>query len=136
MMFALLGLPMLILTLFSDFYYFWANNFRSNLKKIIIERQKSTLSNDTIRELKMLCSRYSNQKIKSVYSMDLVKTFRKNFKVKENIQYLLFGQMIPEDGFGNANILQGGKDNHIKSLKTANLRAYKNKVEEKENITQ
>ena len=31
--YALTGLPMLIGSIFSDFYYFWANNFRSNLKK-------------------------------------------------------------------------------------------------------
>jgi hypothetical protein len=91
MFFLILGMPMLVLTLFSDFFYFWANNFRSNLKKIIIERQRSSLTNETIRQLKMLCSKYSNEKIKSVYSIDLVKTFRKSFNVKENIQYLLFG---------------------------------------------
>lgn len=36
--FAALGCPLLIIGLLSDFYYFWKNNFRSNLKKIIIER--------------------------------------------------------------------------------------------------
>lgn len=36
--YAVTGLPMLVASIFSDFYYFWANNFRSNLKKIIVGR--------------------------------------------------------------------------------------------------
>jgi hypothetical protein len=35
-LFLLLGIPILAVNLFTDFYYFWMNNFRSNLKKIII----------------------------------------------------------------------------------------------------
>jgi len=128
------GFPSLIFSLGADMVYFWRNNFRSNLKKIIIERQRSTLTNDTIRELKMLCSKYSDQKIKSVYSIDLVKTFRKNFQVKENLQYLLFGQMIPEEGFGNNSALAGGHENRIVSLKTANLRAHTQQKKQQENI--
>jgi len=54
-----IGPILLLMNLFSDFYYFWANNFRSNLKKIIIERKKSTLTNDSIRQVKDYCSKYS-----------------------------------------------------------------------------
>lgn len=107
--FAATGAPMLTIGLLSDFYYFWANNFRSNLKKIIIERKLSSITSDTIRNLNLLCSRYSSLKIKSLYSIDYVKTFRNRFLVKQNIQYLLFGQMIPEDGFGNS-YSSNGKD--------------------------
>jgi hypothetical protein len=32
------GIPILILNLLTDFYYFWRNNFRSNLNKIIITK--------------------------------------------------------------------------------------------------
>ena len=32
------GIPILLLDSASDFFYFWANNFRSNLKQIIIVR--------------------------------------------------------------------------------------------------
>ena len=53
--YACFGLPFLFATIFSDFYYFWANNFRSNLKKIIIERKKSTLQNRAIRQIKDYC---------------------------------------------------------------------------------
>lgn len=129
--FVVLGVPSLSLNLISDFFYFWANNFRSNLKKIIIEKNKSTLSHDSVREIKMQCAKYGETKIKSVYSVDMVKSFRQQFLVKENIQYLLFGQMIPEDGWGSAHQQRG--DAIIKSLKTSNLKAYRNKVEELSN---
>lgn len=36
--YVVVGIPILILDSGSDFYYFWANNFRSNLKQIIIVR--------------------------------------------------------------------------------------------------
>jgi len=48
-LFLCFGSLLLIIGFFSDFYYFWANNFRSNLKKIIIEREDSTLENSSIR---------------------------------------------------------------------------------------
>ena len=127
------GMPMLFMTLFTDLFYFWKNNFRSNLKKIIIERQKSTLTNSIIRDLKMLCSKYSNEKIKSVYSIDFVKTFRRNFKVKENLQYLLFGQIIPDGGFGNNTALMNANPNKIVSLQTANIRQYRRNQQERDN---
>lgn len=49
MIFLVFGIPILLINQFTDFYYFWANNFRSNLKLIIIERQKSSLTNDSVR---------------------------------------------------------------------------------------
>lgn len=129
--FVSLGPVLLTIGMLSDFYYFWANNFRTTLKKIIIERKSSSLTNESIRQLNLLCSRYSSLKIKSLYSMDYVKTFRNRFLVKQNIQYLLFGQMIPEDGFGNNNSLKDN-GNVLKSLKTGNLKDYKMKVRELE----
>jgi hypothetical protein len=50
---------LLFLNILSDFYYFWANNFRSNLKKIIIERKKSSLTNDSIRQINDYCVKYN-----------------------------------------------------------------------------
>jgi hypothetical protein len=49
LIFLVFGIPILLVNQFTDFYYFWANNFRSNLKLIIIERKKSTLTNDSVR---------------------------------------------------------------------------------------
>jgi len=89
--YAAFGVPILLLNLFADFYYFWQNNFRSNLKKIIIEKTKSTLSSTSIKDIVNLCNKYAEQKIRSIYSIDFVKTFRSSFSVQENIQFLLFG---------------------------------------------
>ena len=125
--FIVLGIPILSLTIMGDFYYFWKNNFRSNLKKIIIERSKSSITNESIRLIVMQCSRYSGQKIKSVYTTDLIKSFRDKFTVKENIQYLLFGQMIPAGGFKN-NYQANTQENLIKSMKTTNLKEYQEAV--------
>ena len=85
LIFVAFGLGILVLDLVADFYYFWANNFRSNLKKIIIERKKSTLTNDSIRQVKMLCSKYVEKKIKSVYSVDYMKTFRGKLNTTPNL---------------------------------------------------
>ena len=49
MIFIVFGIPILLINQVSDFYYFWANNFRSNLKLIIIERQRSSLTNESVR---------------------------------------------------------------------------------------
>ena len=90
------GIPMLVMCMFSDFYYFCANNFRSNLKKIIIEKQKSTLNDESIRQMKDYCSRYIYLKIKSMYTTETVQTFRQKFVVIENIQYMMFGQFLAQ----------------------------------------
>lgn len=125
--FLFFGMLVLMLNLLADFYYFWQNNFRSNLKKIIIERDKSTLTNQSIRDIVNLCSKYQGQKIRSVYSIDFVKSFRQSFFVQENIQYLLFGQMVDGVNAFNSMALMGGGGG-IKSLKTTNLKAYKSKM--------
>ena len=43
-LFLAFGMPILTINLFTDFYYFWMNNFRSNLKKIIIFMETSKLT--------------------------------------------------------------------------------------------
>lgn len=71
-----LGLPALCLNMLVDLYYFLVNNFRSNLKKIIIERKKSTLTNESIRNIKDYAAKYIHYKIKSVYSRESILSFR------------------------------------------------------------
>ena len=63
-----IGGPSLLLGMGTDLYYFWKNNFRTNLKKIIIEKKLSTITNESTRNVKDLTSRYVEQKIKSIYS--------------------------------------------------------------------
>jgi hypothetical protein len=49
LLYIVFGIPILVLDSGSDFYYFWANNFRSNLKFIVIVRRKSNITNYAIR---------------------------------------------------------------------------------------
>lgn len=127
-MFALLGMPILTLDLFADFYYFWQNNFKSNLNKIIINQKKSTLASTSIKDIVNVCKKYSESEVRSVYTMDLVKTFRSSFRVQENIQFLLFGQMINGEDIHNQMAHLGGGG--LKSLKTANLKAHSIKMKQ------
>ena len=119
------GIPILVLGLASDFYYFWANNFRSNLKQIIIVRKESHLTIESIKMLTMFCNNYNNENIKSLNAVKTVITFRQRFLVKENIQYLLFGQFMNGN---NQNDKSGGT--HLKNMKTETLKNYKNKNQE------
>lgn len=59
LLYAVFGPVILALDLIPDFVYFWKNNFRSNLQKIIIERQKSSVTNDSIRQIVTMCNKYS-----------------------------------------------------------------------------
>ena len=45
------GIPILCLDCIADLYYFWANSFKQNLKKIIIEREESTITHYSIKEI-------------------------------------------------------------------------------------
>ena len=55
------------------------------------------------------------------------------YSIKDNIQYLLYGQMIPERGFRED--YKGKKGTNIlKSVKTKNLREYMDKTREIENV--
>jgi hypothetical protein len=62
------GLPIMVLNSFADFYYFWKNSFRTNLRKIIIFKEPSTVSHDSIRDLFRIQENYSKNKIKSCYT--------------------------------------------------------------------
>ena len=81
----------------------------------------SSLSTDSIRQVAMLCANFAERKIKSVYTLDFIKSFREKFAVKENLQIILFGQMIPEDGFKEEDKNpdpEAGKGQRLKSLRT------------------
>lgn len=90
----ILGLPGMGINMLADLYYFCVNNFRSNLKKIIIERKKSTLTNMSIRNIRDYSTKYIHYKIKSVYTKEAVLSFRQYFSVLESLQFLMFGQHI------------------------------------------
>ena len=115
------GIPILIFDTIADLVYFWKNNFRTDLQKIIIQRENSTISHKSLREIMNICQQFSDMKIKSVNTGRLVKIFRKKFLVNQNLQFLLFGQIIPEGGF-QIEGLDKGKSYTFKSMKTQELR--------------
>mmetsp|Transcript_17618 Transcript_17618/g.27250 ORF Transcript_17618/g.27250 Transcript_17618/m.27250 type:complete len:131 (-) Transcript_17618:678-1070(-) len=59
-------------------------------------------------------------KIRSVSSTRLIKIFRKKFNVKNNIQFLIFGQIIPEGGFRNEKDNDGASS--FKTVRTQDLK--------------
>ena len=82
--------------------------------------------------LTMFCSNYNHEKIKALKAVSTIKTFRERFLVKENIQYLLFGQFKKGKGMVVTN--KGTKENKLKNMKTENLKDYKNKEQELEEV--
>jgi len=80
----------------------------------------------------MFCSNYNHEKIKALKAVSTIKTFRERFLVKENIQYLLFGQFKKGKGMVVTN--KGTKENKLKNMKTENLKDYKNKEQELEEV--
>ena len=95
-LFIFLGIGFMYLTFFTDCYYFWKNNFRpeEQLKKIVIEREKSTITSQWIKKIKHLCAKYSYNRIKAVYTVEYVRKFREDLDINSQLQFLIFGQFI------------------------------------------
>ena len=55
LLFVFFGIVMLLFTLFADCFYFWKNNFRTNLKKIVVENVKSLISLDSFKKMISFC---------------------------------------------------------------------------------
>jgi len=73
----------MVLTFLVDCYYFWKNNFKQDnqLRKIVIPREPTTISNDSIKKIKFLCDKMSDARIKAVYGVDYVKKFREDLEI-------------------------------------------------------
>ena len=90
-MFLFFGPLILILDLLADMFYFWVYNFRLDLHKIIIEKEQSSVTHRSLKEIINICTKYSESKIKTTYSAQMIKNFRTKCSVVQNIQFLLFG---------------------------------------------
>ena len=129
LIYVILGIPGLVLNVFADIYFFTVNNLRSNLKKIIIERKASTLTNKSIRNIKDYANKYINLKIKSVYTKEAVHSFRNDYNVINSIQFMMFGQYLSGVNtfmkfLDNAAAQHGGGANfsNLRRIKTQNLK--------------
>lgn len=80
-LFILFGPLILALDTFADVYFFWQVMFKTKMKQIIIEREKSTINHKSLRQLMGLTKIFSENKIKSAHSHQFVGIFRENYKV-------------------------------------------------------
>ena len=116
------GIPILFCDLLTDCLYFWVNNFKTDLRKVIIERQRSKISHSSLKEIMQMMKNYSDNKIGSMFTRRFVDIYGRILNVSDNIKYLIFGQMIPEGGFKEITV--AGKFNDNKSyftMKTQDL---------------
>ena len=65
LVFCFFGPVILLLDLFADAYYFWANNFRTGLNKIVVQHDKSSITNHTLKMVTLSCRHFADNKIKS-----------------------------------------------------------------------
>ena len=123
LLFIPLGPIILLFDFVADLYYFWMKNFRSNLKKIIIEREKTTVTHSSLKEFHQILSNFEKAKIRSSYSTKYIEIFRKQFNVNQNLLFLIYGQKIPEGGFKETN--NNGPSRILKSMKTQDLADFR-----------
>jgi len=116
-LFALFGPIILAINSFVDVYYFWSVMFKEKMKQIIIEREKSTIDHRSLRTLMGLSKVFTENKIKTAHSSTFVQIYRDQFKVIQNILFLMFQQIVPEGGFKDHNAKTKGTTT-FKSLKT------------------
>lgn len=76
------GLPILCMDVIADMFYFWKNNFRSDLVKNIIERERTLISHKSIRETEKYIGKMNDNKMKSVSTEYLIKFFRKKLNTQ------------------------------------------------------
>ena len=93
------GPVILLFDFFADLYYFWKNNFRTDLKKIIIEKEKTTVTHVSLKEFHQILANFQKAKIKSSFAAKYIEIFRRQFNVNKNLLFLIYGQLIPEGGF-------------------------------------
>ena len=65
---------------------------------------------------------FSENKIKSAHSAQFVGIFRDNYKVMQNILFLMIMQIVPEGGFASNKGAGGKGSTTYKSMKTQELR--------------
>ena len=119
-----LGIPILVCDLIADLAYFWIYNFNMNLNKIIIIKKQTNLAHQSFRQLLSLFAQYNENKIKSLSLRYLIKNFRKKLHVIQNIQFLMFGQLIPIGGFKDKDEFED-LNIGLKSMKTQELKEHR-----------
>jgi hypothetical protein len=71
--------------------------YQRNLKKVILARNSSNVSIETFKNLLSLCKEFLRKKIHAVYTKEFIKRFRKDMKINQMMQFLVFGQFTHSD---------------------------------------
>jgi len=125
--FLFMGIPIMLMTQMADCFYFWANNFRVQLKKIVIETEQTAITNESIKRIMFLCGKYQHNRIKGIYTIDYIKKLREDLGINSLLQYLIFGQFITTnkkdeaDMGGHADQSQNYQS-QIQRMQTDNMR--------------
>jgi len=74
--FIFFGIFKLLITLLADSYYFWLNNFRTDLKKIVVENEKCKWTLDSFKKMITCCQTYRDKKMSAVFAEKFIKNYR------------------------------------------------------------
>ena len=94
LLFVILGPVILVLNTIVDSYYFWMNNFRSDLEKCVIKKHKIQLSHKSIKMLLNWVGKQVDHKVETVRTRTIVRNFRRKLAVVDCIQNFIFGQDV------------------------------------------
>jgi len=74
-LFCFFGLIILVLDTLTDVFYFWKNNFRQDLQKIIIFEELSQVDHRSYKQLQIAINRMQSNKIQSGYASTFIMNF-------------------------------------------------------------
>lgn len=89
--FMILGVPLLVLACFVDTFYEVLHIYQKKLKKVILARNSENVSTETFRNLLALCKEYLRKKVHAVYTKEFIKRFRRDMRINQMMQFLVFG---------------------------------------------
>ena len=101
LMFIPLGIPILCANLMADLVYFWVEKFKDkeDLKVIIVPLDYTTVKHSSLRDVMNAFIKFNQYKIKTTKTSTLIKQFQNHLSINQNIQFLMYGQIIPEGGW-------------------------------------
>ena len=114
--------PVILLldTIIGDVPYFWVNSFRSDLNKCVIKKEIASVSHRSLKEIMNMANKYVTHKVDTSYAKVIIGNFQRKLKLRQNLQYLIFGQSIPEGGFAQQARRNNNRAQKQATLKTQN----------------
>ena len=91
LLFLFFGVFMLLLTLLADCYYFWINNFRTNLKKIVVENEQCKINLESFKRMINYCQVHRDKRMSALFSDKFIKNYREDIHFEKMAQLLIYG---------------------------------------------